>query len=224
MMTPIAVEPFRFVTQIVQVELTGLSARTIEELLNHLRVVPVGVIYQHTHRFVNDHQFVSPEPPNDFAYWTAEMLGERRLGEQFAAVDIVRFHSLETLRDALIGILERYVANATVQRVAPDNGEFHFMKAVNVILPTPYQASTLGEFLDGLQKVSVHSLYHHMIDARLRLKRERNDFSAWMEHSLGEHSLARSIAGMDPYTQTLEGLRRRIARLTAQRIREQETA
>lgn len=218
-----AVEPFRFVTQIVQVELTGLSARTIDELLDHLRTVPVGVIYQHTHRFVSDHQFVSPEPPNDFAYWATEMLGERRLGEQLAAVDIIRFHSLDSLRDALIGILERYMAGATSQRAAPENGELHFMKAVNFILPTPYQARTLNEFLDRLNKISVHSLYHHMIDARLRLKREQNDFSAWLEHSLGEQSLARAIARMDPYTQTLEGLRRRIARLIAQRIREEES-
>jgi hypothetical protein len=218
---PTAVEPFQFVTQIIQVELTGLSARTMDELLNHMRTVPVGVIYQHTHRFVSDHQFVSPEPPNDFAYWATEMLGERRLGEQLAAVDIVRFHSLETLRDALIGILERYVASTAIHRVAPEGSEFHFMKAVNFILPTPYQASTLSEFLDGLKKISVHSLYHHMIDARLRLKREQNDFSAWLEHSLGEQSLARAIARMDPYTQTLEGLRRRIARLIAQRVQEQ---
>jgi hypothetical protein len=149
------------------------------------------------------------------------MLGERQLGEQFAAVDIVRFQSLEALRDALIGILERPIAGGTIQRVVPDGGEFHFMKAVNFILPTPYQASTLSEFLDGLKKISVHSLYHHMIDARLRLKREQNDFSAWLEHTLGEQSLARAIARMDPYTQTLEGLRRRIARLIAQRVQEQ---
>ncbi|MEO5656113.1 MAG: DUF5752 family protein, partial [Nitrospiria bacterium] len=78
MPTTRASEPFRFVTQIVQVELTGLKAKNADELLAHLRVVPPAVIHQHTHRFVSDHQFLSPEPPNDFAYWVTDILGERR--------------------------------------------------------------------------------------------------------------------------------------------------
>jgi hypothetical protein len=49
MTAPTAVAPFQFVTQIIQVELTGLSARTADELLTHLRTVPIGVVYQHTH-------------------------------------------------------------------------------------------------------------------------------------------------------------------------------
>jgi len=219
-MTAVAREPFRFVTQIVQVELTGLSARTVEELLGHLRVVPVGVLHQHTHRFVSDHQFLSPEPPNDFAYWVTEILGERRLGEQLAAVDIARFRSLEGLRAAMIDILDRYLFGAGAVRWAPEGSALHLTKAVSFILPTPYQATTLEEFLHGLKKVSIHSLYHHMFEARLRLEREQNDFSAWLAHSLGETALARAIARLDPYTQTMEGLRRRVASLVAQRLGE----
>jgi hypothetical protein len=219
-MTTIAREPFRFVTQVVQIELTGLKARTVEELLEHLRVVPPSVIHQHTHRFVSDHQFLSPEPPNDFAYWVTEILGERRLGEQLAAVDIVRFRSLEALRTAMTEILERYLSGARAARWAPEGSELHLMKAVSFILPTPCQATTLEEFLYGLKKVSIHSLYHHMFEARLRLEREQNDFSAWLAHSLGETALARAIARLDPYTQTMEGLRRRVAGLVAQRLRE----
>ncbi len=219
-MTAVAREPFRFVTQIAQIELTGLSARTVEELLAHLRVIPAGVIHQHTHRFVSDHQFLSPEPPNDFAYWVTERLGERRLGEQLAAVDIVRFRSLEALRAEMIDILDRYLSGARTVRWVPEGSELHLMKAVSFILPTPYQATTLEEFLHGLKKVSIHSLYHHMFEARLRLEREQNDFSAWLAHSLGEKALALSIARLDPYTQTMEGLRRRVAGLVAQRLGE----
>jgi hypothetical protein len=172
-MTTIAREPFRFVTQVVQIELTGLKARTVEELLEHLRVVPPSVIHQHTHRFVSDHQFLSPE-----------------------------------------------LSSAGAVRWAPEGSELHLMKAVSFILPTPCQATTLEEFLYGLKKVSIHSLYHHMFEARLRLEREQNDFSAWLAHSLGETALARAIARLDPYTQTMEGLRRRVAGLVAQRLRE----
>jgi hypothetical protein len=219
-MTTIAREPFRFVTQVVQIELTGLKARTVAELLEHLRVVPPSVIHQHTHRFVSDHQFLSPEPPNDFAYWVTDILGERRLGEQLAAVDIVRFRSIEALRTAIIDILERYLSGASTVRPALEGAELHLMKAVTFVLPTPYEAATLEAFVHCLKKVSIHSLYHHMFEARLRLEREQNDFSAWFAHSLGEAELAKAVAMLDPYTQTMEGLRRRVARLVEQRLRE----
>ncbi|MEO5656502.1 MAG: DUF5752 family protein, partial [Nitrospiria bacterium] len=182
------------------------------------RVVPPAVIHQHTHRFVSDHQFLSPEPPNDFAYWVTDILGERRLGEELAAVDVVRFRTLEGLRDKMIAVLERHLSGGRPMRSAAEGSEFHFMKAVNFILPTPHLAHDLKEFLHGLRKVSIHSLYYHMFEARLRLEREQNDFSAWFSHSLHDPDLGKAVSKLDPYTQTMEGLRRRVARLVEQRL------
>lgn len=214
-----AKDPFRFVTQIVQVELTGLSAKNADELLAHLRMVPTSVIHQHTHRFLSDHQYLSPEPPNDFAYWVTDILGERRLGEELAAVDVVRFRTLQALREKMIAILERHLVGGRPGRTAAEGSEFHFMKAVNFILPTPYLATNLDEFLEGLMKVSIHSLYYHMFEARLRLERDQNDFSAWFAQSLHEPELAKAVSKLDPYTQTMEGLRRRVARLVQERLK-----
>ena len=70
-----AAEPFRFYTRLHLTELTGLRAAGLVQLVRLLKSVPGGSIYYHTHRFLQQHQYLSPEPPNDFAYWVREILG-----------------------------------------------------------------------------------------------------------------------------------------------------
>ena len=77
------------------------------------------------------------------------------------------------------------------------------------VISTGMSAGTLRGFLEILGRVSVNSLYYHVFDAKLRLERGDNDFSAWFE-SLGLTDLAREMQSLDPYTYTLEGLRKRI--------------
>ena len=75
-----AKEPFKFYTQVSIPELTGLKASNLQDLLDLIKTVPGSVIYYHTHRFLQQHQYLSPEPPNDFAYWITGILGEEELG------------------------------------------------------------------------------------------------------------------------------------------------
>ena len=210
--------PFRFVTQANLVELTGVRARDARELLDYLKTASGAVVYHHTHHFLKQHHFLSPEPPNDFAYWVTNVLNEDKLGEQLAAIDTVRFSSINSLQGKLVLTLENFLSSRKHLRVAPDGEEFHFMKSKSFFLPTPYEASNLDEFHERITKVSIHSLYHHMFEARMRLGRETNDFSFWLENELGEKDLAKSIKQIDPYTHTLEGLRQRILQLTIRRI------
>jgi hypothetical protein len=76
-------------------------------------------------------------------------------------------------------------------------------------LPTPYVAENLTEFRDMLGRVSVTSIYYHVFDAKLRLERGENDFSKWFT-GIGKTALAEEVRTLDPYTHTLEGLRKRI--------------
>ena len=76
---------------------------------------------------------------------------------------------------------------------------------------------TREEFKQYLSKVTIHSIYFHMFEARMRLKKEDNDFSCWLRDA-GFKSLAYKISKLDPYTYTLEGLRRQIIELVEQEI------
>src|SRR5216684_2327448 len=63
-----------------------------------------------------------------------------------------------------------------------------------------------------LRYVSIHSIYYHFIDARLRLKLNNNDFSVWLEQELDMAGAARRLNQIDIYTSTLEDVRQSILR------------
>ena len=132
------------------------------------------------------HQYLSIEPPNDFAYWVSEILGEKMLGEKLDGIDTLQFRTIHDLRGALIETIETYIADypRSKKRFADDDSLFHFIKSISFILPTPYRAEDLETFLKMLKQVSTSSIYFHMFEARLRLEREKNDFSYWLESAL----------------------------------------
>jgi hypothetical protein len=210
--------PFNFYTRLNLTELLGRKAKNLSELLEGLKTVPGSSIYHHTHRFLQQHHFLSPEPPNDFAYWVSNILQEETIGERLASVDIIQFKKIHDLREKFISTIEEYLKTKHVLREAPALAEFHFMKSVTFIIPTQYTANNLAEFLQAVKKISIHSLYFHIFEARLRLEKGNNDFSNWLEIELKETELAKVISKLDPYTQTLESLRQKIINLVERRL------
>lgn len=219
---PQAAQPFIFHTRLNLSELTGLRARTLKQMVHHLKSVPDSCIYHHTHRFLQQHQYLSPEPPNDFSYWVSNALGERDLAEDLASVDTVQFETIAALREKIIATIETHLESDpdSASKFANKVESFYFIKSVSIIFPTSHVARSLGEFADSLKSVTVDSLYYHIFEARLRLGRGENDFSYWLRTSLGEARLADAIARLDPYTYTLDELRTRIVTMVERRIKE----
>jgi len=205
-----AAVPFEFFSRLNLTVLTGRTARDLAELVEILRVVPGSVIYHHTHHFLEQHQDLSPEPPNDFAYWVSNILLEAQLAEQLASVDVMRFSTIRDLRDMLVRVIQSFLEGTDNLRAAPPGLEFNFMRSVSFVLPTGLRVANLTEFRDALVHVSLGSISYHMFDARLRLEQGDNDFARWIEAALGERRLAQALRTVDPYTHTEEGLRRRI--------------
>ncbi|HAJ57076.1 MAG TPA: hypothetical protein DCL35_04830 [Candidatus Omnitrophica bacterium] len=213
-------EPFQFFTRLHLSELTGLKAGTLEELLEQIRTVSGSCIYHHTHRFLQQHQYLSPEPPNDFAFWVAETLGERELAERLASIDTVQFSSIRALREKIISTIEDYMKEYPLSkmRFASEGRHFYFIKSISFVLPTPYVAHDLREFLDILNKVTFDSIYFHIFESRLRLEKGDNDFSYWINNSIGDPILAQKISKLDPYTRTMDDLKRTIISIVEKRM------
>jgi len=215
-----AKEPFTFYTRLHLTELTGLKALTLSQLLDIIKKVPGSCIYHHTHRFLQQHQYLSPEPPNDFAYWASKVLGEDELGERLASIDTVQFSSIRSLRDKIVSTIEDYLKNNPSARLkfAREGAEFHFIKSVSFVMPTDYIAYDLREFSAIIGKITVDSIYFHIFEARLRLEQKTNDFSNWIETSIGDSGLANEISKLDPYSYTLEDLRKKLLQIVQKRI------
>lgn len=214
-------EPFKFRTRLTLTEVTGRKAANIAELLEGIKAADDSVIYQHTHRFIKQSHHLVPEGANDFAYWVVNTVQSDRLGEELTSIDIVQYHSLADIRAAFVKMLERHIAEAPepMRTVAPGR-EFSFMRAIRFSLPTDCTALGYADFIECLRNVSVSSLYLHVFEARLRPPYGVDDFSHWFRLNFNDEAVGREISRLDPYSYTLESLRRRIIRIMEKRLAE----
>ncbi len=224
-MTDQNVTPFEFKSRLILTELLGRRASTLAELTEGIRAVPLSSIYHHTQRFLQQHHFLSPEPPNDFAYWATNMLNDEIAGERLASIDVTQFVKLSDLRRQFLHLLEEYQSEMGKPRSrdegesgstarCPEGEEFHFMGSHIFVIPTGRIAWNVDSFVEILKSVSIHSIYFHMFEAKLRLEKGDNDFSIWLR-SAGRPAEADEISRLDPYTFTLEGLREKLLEIVS---------
>ena len=214
-----AIQAFRFYTQLYVKELTGLKAGNLSELVNILNNVPESVVYYHTHNFIEEYQYLTPQPANEFALWVGDVIGDEILAEKLSNIDTFEFSTIGELRERIIAVINDELSTRGDRRTAFEGREFHFIKSVSVVLTTPYIAHDLREFVEALRKVSINSLYFHIFESRLRLQRGVNDFSIWLQDSLDEREVADKIAALDPYNYTIEDLRSIIIQLIEECIK-----
>lgn len=192
------------------------KAANLSELLEALQTCPDDSIFQHTFRTLQEHHFIRQGFSNDFAHWSLFALNEPALAEQFASVDVREFTAIEGLRRRMVEILDAFLQtnNRSGSRAACE--PFYFCASEIVVMPTAFHPDTLAGFLDGVNQVTVHSIHHHFIEARLRIHRMSNDFSQWLEAEAGLPEVADEVERIDIYANTLEGVRRQIARIVSQ--------
>jgi hypothetical protein len=199
--------PFVFCECSTLIRPTGHRAENAKDLLAWIRKVEPGVIYHHTHQFFMKATVEAPEYPNDFAVWAAEVLEERALAEKLASLDLYAFDNIEDIRKGLIRTLKAYLDSHPEPRRARKGDSFFFNDTLTLVFPLDPPVSTLSEFVRELAVVGTSSIYFHFFEARMRLERPTDDFSAWLETSLGYASAADRIRTLDPYHYSLEGLR-----------------
>jgi len=208
-----AAKPFYFNTATHLLRITRQKANTLSEFLEALRHVPEDSIFQHTFRTLQEHHFIRQGFSNDFAQWALSSCKEPGLGERLSAVDIREFTSIADLRERFIGIVESFLQSNPASRERNAHETFYFCASDVVVIPTSFVANTLPEFAEGLRKVTVHSIHHHFIEARLRIKLMSNDFSQWLHEDMGLTAAARALNQIDIYTGTLEDVREKIVRI-----------
>jgi len=204
--------PFYFNSAAHLLRISREKAGNLEELLGAIRTCSDACIFQHTFQTLEEHHFIREGFSNDFSHWAFSSCNEVELAERLAAIDVREFTSIAALRERLVHILEDYLKKNPRAASRPAMEPFYMMAAELVVVPTPYVARNLEEFADGLRKVSIHGIYYHFIDARLRIKLNNNDFSVWLEQELDMGAAADRLNRIDIYTSTLEGVRRNILR------------
>lgn len=211
-------KPFYFNTSEHLLRIERQRSATIAELLHALETCPEDSVFQHTFRTLQEHHFIRQGFSNDFAHWSLSACHEPVLAEQLASVDVREYTDLGSLRKSMIGIISRFLRDHPQSNSHPAKEPFYFCASDILVLPTTFVADSLPSFLEGLKQVSVHSIHHHFLEARLRLHRMSNDFSQWLEEELGLRQIAEAIERIDIYTDTMEGVRQQIGHLVEQAL------
>jgi hypothetical protein len=203
-------KPFYFNSAAHLLRILRQQASNLSEFLEGLRSVPEDSIFQHTFQTLQEHHFIRGGFSNDFAHWAFAACNEVGLAERLAGVDVREFTSIRALREVLVDIVSKYLDANPRARDRQALEKFYFCASDTVVVPTPFVARNLQEFVDSLQKVSIYSIHYHFIEARLRLKLNSNDFSLWLEEELDLGQLADRVNRIDIYTSTLHDVRRSI--------------
>lgn len=211
--TQVATEPFQFSSSAFLIRIEREQARNLNQLLSSLRSCSEASIFHHTFQTLEEHHYIREGLTNDFAQWVFSDLNEAELAEQLGGIDVRAFTSVSALREQLVETVKRYLQQNPMASERPAFKPFYFCSSQTVVTPTPFIAHNLDEFIDAMQKVSIHTIHHHFIDARLRLKLASNDFSVWLERELGLKRAAVLLNGIDIYTSTLDDVRRQILRV-----------
>jgi hypothetical protein len=205
--------PFYFNSAAYLLRILPYQAGNLSEFLEGLCAVPDTSIFQHTFQTLQEHHFIREGFSNDFAHWAFAACNEVGLAEQLAGVDVREFTGIRALREVLVAIVTRYLDSNPRARERQALEKFYFSATDTIVVPTPFVARNLQEFLDCMRKVSIYSIHYHFFEARLRLKLTSNDFSVWLEEELGLGQLADRLKRIDLYTSTLHEVRRSIVHI-----------
>ena len=214
-----AEHPFQFVTASYLTRIGNNKAVTLAELSGGLENCSDASIFYHTFQSLSRHHFLTEGFSNDFAQWALAACNRPELAEKLAALDIRDYLSLAELRRDLLRMVADYcAAHAQFARQLAFE-PFYFCEAIEVAVPWGMEARTLREFRDGVEQLSHASFHYHFIASRLRLHLRTNDFSNWLETSLGLGSLADRINRVDIYTNTLDSARVKLVALVDEELK-----
>ena len=209
------IPPFEFKQCVSILRATGRKVSTVRELAGHIGRISEQSIFHHTYQYFLKGRIM--EYTNDFAQWAGESLEERELAEELSNVDPYDYEDIADLRKVLIEVIGKYLTRFPEPRAVIPGDEFHFSETVTFIFPAGLTAKNLAEFLMGIKYVDSGSIYYHFYEARFRQKRD--DFSLWIDQSLGKGDLAGRIAGVDPFMHNLDQIRQLIVEEVEEEVR-----
>jgi len=190
---------------------TGRRAENLRELRDQLLEIHQGSIYYHFWGTLLRPRFDDPLFNNDFAIWSHQALHDDVLAERLAVIDPKDFEDLEALRRELVEVIEQRLDEIHRPDWVGSDRQFYFVRSQIVVFDTGWRIERPEHLPALIPKMSVGSIFYHVIDARRRYPKGIDDFRTWMAGFGDEYQAACSaLASVDPYYVTLVELREKI--------------
>ena len=189
---------------------TGRVCSNLRELLDAVRAAPDAVLEHHMMRCPLEDHFELHEFPNELARWCWTVLGDNVLGEQLGLIDPYRQPSLESLREALINVIEERLWGLDHVPWCRSGMELHLIQSHLIAYDTSERIYSPGALLEAVERMSPRSLFYHVHDARRRTAGLTDDFSLWLEQTGADMTLVHELRGIDFYFLNLTQLRQAV--------------
>lgn len=187
---------------------TGRRAQNLRELRDHLITVHPDSIYYHFWGGLLRPSFDDPEYNNDFAAWARHGLHDGALAERLGIIDPTDFEDLEAIRSELIEVIEERLDESELVPWALADDQFAFIRSQIVVFNTHRVLTHPRELPEAVPRMSLGSVFFHVIDARRRTWNRVDDFRSWLSDLGPEYeNLVRDLDGVDPFFSGLKGLR-----------------
>ncbi len=198
---------FQFVTASYLTKISNCKASNLDELGRGIDACSDASIFYHTFQSLSRHHFLTEGFSNDFAQWVMASCNGHELAEKLASLDIRDYLALSDLREDLRRTVVDYCQAHPHGALQPSFEPFFFLESLELSAPLGWEAWDLGQFRQGLERLSNASFHYHFIASRLRLHLRTNDFSLWFQTGLGLEGLAQRTNHIDIYTNTLVSAR-----------------
>ena len=197
-------KPFKFKTELWIPVYTGVKVQSLKEFIEALRTIEIDSVFYHIYINMFNYHNMPVYYPNSFAYWFYKN-NFLLIAEKLSSVDPLEISDLEEIRERILVILEENCPKDLEQRLIP----FYFVKAEREIVDCGFVAESMEEFIEGIKKSSINSLFYHLVTSKIQKKAPVNDYSAWLI-SIGETSKANLISQLDVYNYTLYEIKDKI--------------
>lgn len=190
----------------------GIRAQTLRGLADRIQSVPAGSIYHHFWGGLLRPSFDDPEYNNDFARWAYYALHDGVLAERLGVIDPAGFDNIDDLRHELVEVVESRIYETEVLLASKPDQKFEFLKAQIMVFDSEQDVSRPEELADLVPRFTTSSIYYHVVDARRRNPKSRDDFREWLTGLDGGYEpVCHDLAELDPYFTSLTDLRDELA-------------
>ncbi len=184
---------------------TGHHAQNLKELSDELARVDVASIYYHFWGGLLRPTFDDPSYHNDFARWSHDSLHRLALAERLSVIDPTDHPDLESLRSAVLDVVEEELDSTDAIEWTPRERRFHFIRSQIVIFDTPVVVEEPDGLTEAVAAMSKSSVFYHFVDARRRTPNGSDDFSTWLTDINADRyeGLCTRLHTIDPFFKTL---------------------
>lgn len=186
----------------------GMKAQTLIELRDKIVTLPQNSLYTHFWGSRLGTSFEFTEFHNDFSIWAHQALHDDVLSERIDIINPMDYEDLDDLRSDLLEVIEDRLEEKEVVPLSRRDDQFHFARSKILVFDTGLVLNDPQELLDILPRLTLSSLFYHVIDSSLRVPGKISDFCVWLQAFSPQYDqLIPELAKVDPYFISLKDLK-----------------